>query len=1039
MNMRRQLAAVLVATVMAVAGVGICYATGGDWTGAGVDNNWTTGANWLTGTVPVNDGTADVNVVTMRRYRTLLGTSSQSLLALTIQGQYHEFDGSGATLTIGSGGLKFFYGEDAVVKSTLPISLLSGNQTWMIEGTGYYDDEVRIDGTISGSNVNLTKDGAATLTLNAANSLTGTSTFTLNAGTLQLGNDSALGGATLVVTGSGSNISSYNGDRTIANALQINSNFQLKTSNGGLTFSGPITLQTSGTITVNGSSPVTLTGAVGESGGSRSMTVAGNGTVIVQSVISTTGGVTVAGGRLVFAPDTPLPSTGSLIVTDPGYVGTNLAVGVQAGFVDRFTKFNSYGAFGFEGGVTITDAINFTGFPSSARLGTSSTATLQGAITPMGTTYSFGSGGGLLTVASNLPDGGAAPRNLMVHSYVGQALSLVLSGTNSYTGWTSIQNSVLRVANVNALPASGSVNANYRGYLGFDYSQDLSALGSRMVVAASSDFVVGYDSSTPRTVSSAIDLTTYPNDAANGKYTYLGTSTDLTVTGIITPAGGPTQPWRFAAAKSGHLTVGSTLSGTTGVVINLPNDSFGDYDASPGQFTSSASTVTLTGNNTYQGGTRLQGGRLELGNANALGTGGLTINNSAVLATTTSGFTIGNAITTTYTSFYLDGTNSFTLSGGITGSGSLIKEGAGTVQLAGPVSLPGYEGPPYHEIRAGTLSVTATFSTPGLLEMRDGTSLSVGSGVTMQIAGLESDSGGTTSSATISLGAGSTLILGETTGYSYDGTDRFFPGTITGSGGIVMNGGGKQLLGALPGPSANSYSGGTTIQQGAIFAMSNSALGTGPVTVNVTSASPTDGGLALYTDVTLTNSLTLTRGILGGFGTFAPSGGVVVGEGCVLSPGDMFLEPAGTLGFGTGLTLASGGTYQWSIVDVTGSPGVTWDKLNVTGTLTITATPASPFTLALIQPYDTLNLNNTLSYSWVIASAPSGITGFNANAFTFDTTYFGASLGIGSFFVTQSGNDMLLNFTPVPEPSTYALMSAGLLLVFVRRLRRRRD
>jgi hypothetical protein len=1053
MNMRHQLRGALVATVVVVTTAGIGRAIGGDWTGAGTDNNWTTGAYWLTGTAPVNDGTADVTISSMRRYQTLFGNTSQSILSLATYSIYHEFDGSGATLTIGAGGL-VTGGEKATFKSTLPISLTSGSQTWTIGG------KTQIDGTISGNNVNLSINvGGYHLTLAGANSLTGTSTVKLvggmGSGALRLGNDNALGGATLIFeTNSYSAVlSSYNGDRTLANTVTLSATYagdplSFDTNEGKLTFTGPVTLSGSPSVNVVGPLPVVFSGTL--STGMTSLTLA-QGDILMAGTLTTslTSGpcLVVNGGRFVFGSGAVLPTTSGSIQLSGGYVGAGMTTSIS-NYFNLFTS-TSTGTIGFDppsGSPTISENISLADFTSPGpRLGSSTQAKLTGTITPNGTIYRFGGGGGLLEVASSLTDG-ANGRVVLLESPSEYPLTLLLSGANTYAGGTSISWSVLRFAS-GALPASGNfiIPASSLGYLGFDYAQSLSALGTRVTFGGNySTLFLGYDGG--QTITTSIDLSAYPDDNGSSPYrtTVLGTSTALTLSGAITPAGGTSTPWRFAAVKDGQLTINSpSLASTSsrGVVIGyVPSGGFGNVG--PVAFNDYRGTVTLLGNNIYSGGTILQGGRLVLGNSNALGSGALSVTGEAVLATTTTSVTtVTNPINIpSFTNLHLDGTNSFTLSGNITGHGSLIKEGAGTVELRS-ATLQGIEIDPVneHRILQGTLSFTNNFSTDGLLSMSDGTALNIASEYMATIAGLESDTDGTSSTATVNIGAYGVLVLGEISGMTYSTYEPYFKGIITGGGKVIMNGSGAQLLGALPGPSTNSYAGGTRIQQGSIFAMSNGALGTGPVSIEC--STPTGGGLGLYTGVTLTNSLTLTEGMLGGFGTFAPSGGVVVGANCVLAPAEMFDEHIGTLGFGTGLTLASGGTYEWSIADVTGTPGVMWDKLSVTGTLTITATQPSPFILAITQASETTGFDNTLSYSWVIASATT-TAGYDPllinTLFTIDTSNFYSSLGIGHFFVNQSGNDVLLNFTPVPEPSTYVLMGLGVLLL-ARTLRRRRD
>ena len=58
------------------------------------------------------------------------------------------------------------------------------------------------------------------------------------------------------------------------------------------------------------------------------------------------------------------------------------------------------------------------------------------------------------------------------------------------------------------------------------------------------------------------------------------------------------------------------------------------------------------------------------------------------------------------------------------------------------------------------------------------------------------------------------------------------------------------------------------------------------------------------------------------------------------------------------------------------------------------------------------NFDPSQSYTLILATAGSGITGFNAASFQVDTSSFQNSLGNGHFFVAQDGSNLDLNFTP---------------------------
>ena len=173
-----------------------------------------------------------------------------------------------------------------------------------------------------------------------------------------------------------------------------------------------------------------------------------------------------------------------------------------------------------------------------------------------------------------------------------------------------------------------------------------------------------------------------------------------------------------------------------------------------------------------------------------------------------------------------------------------------------------------------------------------------------------------------------------------------------------------------------------------------------------------------------------------------PTPFVTIGSGVLVTPGSAsannYVAP---LGFNT-LTLAPSGTYTFDVMNAPGVAGTDYDTIAVTGALTITATPGTPFTIGIesINPGSGLpgmaNFNSATGYQWTLLSAAS-ISGFNAADFTLNTSAFSNSLGIGDFYLSATATDVYLNFSPVPEPSTWMLIAAGGAVVAFALKRRR--
>lgn len=404
-------------------------------------------------------------------------------------------------------------------------------------------------------------------------------------------------------------------------------------------------------------------------------------------------------------------------------------------------------------------------------------------------------------------------------------------------------------------------------------------------------------------------------------------------------------------------------------------------------------------------------------------TDALTITNSG-----SRGSTVSGAITNTGgMTFDGTGAGSITLGTGIiSGAGGITYSGSYTVVASGGSTYTGVT-----TLSNGTVSVSSINNGGAAGNLGRATADSsnlIFNGGTLRYSGATNSSdraftinADKTATIDISTAASNLTLSAGATGAATNGAL-----TKTGAGTLTLSG-------------VNTYTGATTVSAGTLILAGSGSINSSAVTVN-------GGAFRNNSSTAYSGTLTFTSGSIGGTNMSGSLGGLTIGAGQTISPGNS----PGTAAT-TDQTWAGGGSYLFEVNNATGTAGSDpgWDLLTGTGTLSLTATSGSKFNIVLTSLTlsnvggDAANFDGLLSYNWKLADFVNPVAGFDSAAFNVDRSAF-SNAATGTFAVvlgdTVSGGNsgqLYLAYTAVPEPATWALLAFSLTAMVV--LRRRRD
>ena len=598
------------------------------------------------------------------------------------------------------------------------------------------------------------------------------------------------------------------------------------------------------------------------------------------------------------------------------------------------------------------------------------------------------SAGTTLTISG----GGAATTGGLTKNGSG---TLLFTASNSYTGDTTVNSGILQIGGNNRISDSSTLRVNGGTFNMVSFNDTVAGVilsangtisGTNPILTSNSDFILESG-----TAAAILAGTVGVNKTTSGTVTLFATNT---YTGATTINAGTLQIGN--GGTTGALSTSSAITNNGTLTFNRSNTitqgtHFASVISGTGHVTQAGTgTLSFNGTNSYTGTTTISAGTLALNSAasnNSTILGDIVINGGTLNYQSSIDDQISNSATVTMTSgsFALAARNETI--GSMSMSGGNISITSGWLTLSSTSSFTGgnvsITSPGGRIITAST--GPTTLGNAAFLYSNTGNNSSPTAGLVLS-SGLVVNASTTANFTNVSTGLGQITLGGSTKVFDVGTSANMNIGwavvSSNSSGGLTKNGTGTLTLSAT-----NTYAGATLVSAGTLLVNGSTSASS---TVSVGSGAA-----------------------LGGSGTI--NGFVSINSGATLIP-----SIASTLTLGSTLTLESGSTMALTLGSNSSKIAFTTlaDNLLGSGNATLSLTRGDGFDYGASYTI----FQNTSTTGFVFSS----ITGYDSDSWT-------ANFGLTS-------DNYQLSFTAVPEPSTYALLFAGLAGIFLFRgspLRRR--